>query len=374
MRTALWNAVFVILAALPAHSGDWSPRLAADYLDGRQKEWFAWPAAKAPGGPCISCHTGMPYLLARPALRKILGEPQPTQYEKGLLDGLRARVDKREGKDLFAAFAKEPLASQALGVESVFAALFLAREGPAGHLSEKAELAFGRMWSFQNREGRSKGAWPWFQLDLDPWETPESPFYGATLAALAVSASPSVYRESPDILRNISELMAYLRNTQVTQPLHNRLMLLWASAAMPGLWPEPARLRLVEEAFARQQADGGWTLDSLGPWKERSTAIVSAGSNSYATAVVTLALQQGGVTPSDSRLAMALNWLRSHQDRQLGYWAAGSMNKSYPAGSMQERFMQDAATAFAALALATADEHASSDRNEPRKPLRTSRP
>jgi squalene-hopene/tetraprenyl-beta-curcumene cyclase len=274
---------------------------------------------------------------------------------------------------LFAAFAKEPLASQALGVESVLAALFLAREDDAGRLTDETELAFDRMWSFQKREGKGNGGWSWFQLDLDPWETPESPFYGATLAALAVSAAPSAYRESPNILQHIKELTAYLQNTQDSQPLHNRLMLLWASGAMPGLWPEPARVQLVEEAFAKQQADGGWTLDSLGPWKERSAAMVSSGSNSYATAVVTLALQQGGVTASDSHLAKALKWLRSHQDRRLGCWTAGSMNKRYPAGSMQERFMQDAATAFAALALATADERAAIAKS-PGHRLRGSRP
>ena len=356
MRTPIWKAVLIILVAPLAYGRDWSPRLAADYLDARQKEWFAWPAANAPGGPCVSCHTGMTYLLARPALRKALGELQPTQYEKGLVDGLRARADKREGKDLFAAFVKEPLASQALGVESVIAALFLAREDPAGRLTQNAELAFDRMWSFQNRAGKGKGAWSWFQLDLDPWETPESPFYGATLAALAVSAAPSAYRERPEVLKNITELRAYLRDAQDSQPLHNRLMLLWASAAMTGLWPQPERLRLVEEVLAKQQPDGGWTLESLGPWKERSAAVRSVGSDSYATALVTLALQQGGVAASNSHLAKALNWLRAHQDRRFGYWTAGSMNKRYPAGSMQEKFMQDAATAFAALALATADE------------------
>jgi hypothetical protein len=41
----------------------------------------------------------------------------------------------------------------------------------------------------------------------------------------------------------------------------------------------------------------------------------------------------------------------SHQDRESGYWAADSMNKQYEADSMPSRFMQDAATAFAALGL-----------------------
>jgi squalene-hopene/tetraprenyl-beta-curcumene cyclase len=66
-------AAVVALAAIPGFAADWNPRLAAKYLDSRQKEWIAWPPAMASGVACVSCHTGMPYLLARPALRKALG-------------------------------------------------------------------------------------------------------------------------------------------------------------------------------------------------------------------------------------------------------------------------------------------------------------
>ena len=58
----------------PLAGADWNPRLAAQYLDSRQKEWFAWPRANAGAKPCVSCHTGVTYLLARPALREALGE------------------------------------------------------------------------------------------------------------------------------------------------------------------------------------------------------------------------------------------------------------------------------------------------------------
>ena len=118
MRQTMLTLAAAIVA--PAFCGDWNPRLAADYLDGRQKEWFAWKPASGPGGPCFSCHTGMTYLLARPALRRVLGESEPTIYEKGLLDALRARADKTE-----------PVASQAVGVETIFAALFLAPDKDA---------------------------------------------------------------------------------------------------------------------------------------------------------------------------------------------------------------------------------------------------
>ena len=89
---SLHASVLIVLTTLPGLAGDWNPKLAAQYLDSRQKEWFAWPAAKSYGGPCISCHTGATYLLARPALRRALGEADPATYETKLVEGLRARV------------------------------------------------------------------------------------------------------------------------------------------------------------------------------------------------------------------------------------------------------------------------------------------
>src|SRR5713226_10700835 len=111
-------AVILTFIALPGFCGDWNQRLAADYLDSRQKEWFAWPRAKVPSGACVSCHTGVTYLLVRPALRRALGESQPTSYERGLLDGLRARVEKKTANELSPG-GKEPLASQRFGVEAI---------------------------------------------------------------------------------------------------------------------------------------------------------------------------------------------------------------------------------------------------------------
>ncbi len=116
-------SVLIMLTALPGLAGDWSPKLAAQYLDSRQKEWFAWPPAKISGGPCISCHTGVTYMLARPALRRVLGEAEPTAYETGLRDALLARAGIGLKEALKA--GKEPVASQGIGVESIFAALFL---------------------------------------------------------------------------------------------------------------------------------------------------------------------------------------------------------------------------------------------------------
>ncbi len=355
MRIVSWSAGVLLLGVgLPAWCGEWNSRLAADYLDSRQKAWSAWPVAKAAGGTCVSCHTGMTYLMARPALRQILGEAQPTEYEAAILAGLQERTAKNERMFGSAPFAKEPLASQAAGVQSVLTALLLARSDRSPKMSPTTQQAFDRLWATQNHEGPAKGSWAWFDFNDDPWETQESAYYGAALAALAVGAAPASYREMPEVKAHANDIVAYLRTAQTGQPLHNRLMLLWVAAALPGALPKAEGAKLVDEVLAKQQPDGGWTLDSLGPWKEHSGAAVSTGSNSYATAVVAVALEQTGMTSSNPGLSKALRWLRSHQN-PAGYWDASSMNKRFDAGSMQELFMRDAATAFAALALADAE-------------------
>ena len=316
------TAVCFALSVLAALGADWNPRLAAQYLDSRQKEWFAWPRANAAAKPCVSCHTGVTYLLARPALRKALGEDTPTVYETGLLASLRSRLDK-----------KEPANSPGLGVESVLAARFL---GTAD--------AYDRMWALQIREGADRGSWNWFALNQDPWEMPESRYYGAALAAMALPASDHDRPEAQD-------LIGYLHREQASQHLHNRLMLLWASAGFAEALPAAARRAIVDEVWKKQQADGSWTMEALGPFQAHPHAPHTQGGNAYATAFTAYVMQQAGVEAANPKLALALAWLRTHQDPECGCWQAVSMNERYEAGSIPSKFMADAATSYAVLAL-----------------------
>jgi hypothetical protein len=348
---SLFRGMCVLALTAPWLCAGWSPRLAADYLDSRQKEWFAWPVAKATGGPCISCHTGATYLMARPMLRRALGEATPTSYETGLLDALRARVASTDAKDMFPAFTKEPLATQARGVEGVFAALFLSLDSGRQNLNADARKALDRMWSLQIQDGPSQGAWPWFSLNLDPYEMPPSTSYGAALAALAAGAAPADYRNRPEVRERIAKLKTYLEHGQEGEPLHNRLMVLWASTRLPDVLPAEARKAVAGEVLKQQNADGGWTIQSLGPWRERDGFPLTDATNSYATGLAAFVLAASGVPHSTPGLVRAAKWLEAHQDPTGGFWAAESMNKKYPAGCMQERFMRDAATAFAAMAL-----------------------
>lgn len=338
---------------MPALCGDWNPRLAAQYLDAREKAWFAWPPAQRSGVPCISCHTSVPYLIARPALRRALGETGPTLYEAVLLDGVRATVVKTDAKTLFGDM-KGLLAEQVFGAQTVLSAFVLAMdEARRPALSLEAEKAFERMWSIQVRDGKYKGAWNWSDFDLDPWETPESTYYGAALAAVATGIAPAGYQSRPEIQDNVAALRGYLRSAQKETPLHNSLILLWASAKLRDLLPDAERQAIIDEVWRKQQADGGWKLDSFGEWKKRAEAPAANGSNSYATGLAAFTLGQAGVRGAG--LDRALVWLKAHQNRESGFWAADSMNHRHEAGSMTELFMRDAATSFATLALLDAE-------------------
>ncbi|MEO8132249.1 MAG: hypothetical protein ABI822_34450, partial [Bryobacteraceae bacterium] len=229
-----------------------------------------------------------------------------------------------------------------MGVEAVLTSLVLTG----------SQQPFERLWRLQIAEGKDRGAWDWFDLNLNPWEMPESKFYGATIAAMAVGSTSPEYRSGPIVRDHVAALTGYLERERDNQSLHNKLMLLWASTKLPEVMPGEMRRKVVEEVWRCQQPDGGWTLESLGPWKEHPAAPPSAGSNSYATALTAFVLQDAaGVRHSNASLAKALDWLAAHQDPKQGSWQASSMNKKFEPGSMQIQFMNDAATAFAVLAL-----------------------
>jgi squalene-hopene/tetraprenyl-beta-curcumene cyclase len=346
-------SMFVTLALLaaPAVSQQWSPQLAARYLDVREQEWFDWEISNPNGKPCLSCHTGLPYLMVRPELRRRLGETEPTKYETGLLQALRSRVPIRNALELYPD-GKEPSASQSLGVEAILSCMTLAMDDiKRDSLSAVTEQAFDRLWSLQIKTGDASGSWQWNSFNLDPYETPESPLFGASLAALAVAATPSTYRRRADVQPYVARLKKYLRTHQASQPLHNQLLSLWAATKLGDTLGRTQRKAIRNAAWQSQLPDGSWTLAAVGPWKLRLEAPADDGASSYATAFTAYTLLQSGVPRAYPRLARALNWLERQQVANEGFWDASSMNKHFESGSMQIRFMRDAATSWAVLAL-----------------------
>jgi squalene-hopene/tetraprenyl-beta-curcumene cyclase len=332
-RVFLAMATALVAAITMSAASSWDPKLAAQYLDTRQKEWAAWAPAQSADGACVSCHTGMPYLLARPALRRLLDEHEPTLYESSLI----ARLESHAG-------AKPAAALQS--VETIFAANFV-----AGAAQQKT---FEQLFALQKIDGPLKGGWQWYNANLDPWETAPAFAYGSAMAALAIGSAPADIRNTPDAKERLRALGEYLQTGYDARPLHTRLAILWAAAKTPDLVTPAMRQATIAEILEKQQPDGGWTLESLGPWAEHAAAppsLAPGASHAYATAFTTFVLQRAAGASLRSRLGRATAWLRDHQDRQTGAWPAVSMNKKYPAGSMEEKFLQDAATGFAVAAL-----------------------
>lgn len=345
-------AALLTLAAAPAFCQTWNARLAEQYLDSRQKAWDAWPMALHSGVACVSCHTGLTYLISRPALRQSLGETGgPTLYESVLVDSMRATVIRTDAKDLFGGL-KGLIVDQVYGAQVVLSSLVLANDDRSrGKLSPEGEAAFARMWSIQLKDGAGKGAFLWSDFDLDPWETKDAATYGAALAALATGLAPADYQARPEIQQNVAALEGYLREHLNGESLHNKMFLLWASSKLHGLLSDADRKAILQELWSKQEADGGFAVESFGNWKKREAAAPAVGSNAYLTALAAFAAEQAGVSPSQPGLAKALGWLGKHQDSS-GAWIADSMNHRHSAyGPIPEKFMSDAATGYATAAL-----------------------
>src|SRR6266850_5753362 len=87
------TALLAACSSPEARTGTWSPKAAAAYLDQRADWWMEWrPAARDHGTFCVSCHTALPYILSRAALRESLADDTPSANERRLLDNVTRRV------------------------------------------------------------------------------------------------------------------------------------------------------------------------------------------------------------------------------------------------------------------------------------------
>jgi squalene-hopene/tetraprenyl-beta-curcumene cyclase len=220
------------------------------------------------------------------------------------------------------------------------------------------------MWAQQQTIGDDRGAWHWLQFDQEPWEANDSPYYGAALAAMAVGTAPESYGSSPEIQNHLQLLREYLNRRSAAQSTINRVFLLWASTKLPGLLRPEQQKAIVNEVLSKQQADGGWRLASLtwtwnswslhglvNMWIREDGTPMDGKSDGVATGLITLALQEAGVSHDSAQLKHGLSWLMSNQNAAEGFWPASSVNKRRHISSDTGRFMSDAATAYAVLAL-----------------------
>jgi squalene-hopene/tetraprenyl-beta-curcumene cyclase len=329
---------------------EWSPPAAARYLDRRAKVWMhSRMASRDHGTACVSCHTTLPYALARNELGRVMNERLPAEPQRELMEMVKKRVTL--WPQLLPWYRDQKLQSR--GTEAVLNAVVLAdADALQGHLSPITRAALGDMWALQRTEGPEDGSWPWIEFHNEPWEAPDSVYYGATLAWLAAGLAPDGYSQEPAVQASLARLRDYLQREFATQPLLNRIDLLWAAGVLPNLIDAQMRASILSEIFGRQRSDGGWSVATLMPsWKRRDGSSLLEASDGYATGFITWVLQKSGIPASDSRLRRSLAWLKGNQSRWNGRWSAESLNRHHGFWEESGHFMDDAATAFAVLAL-----------------------
>ncbi len=294
---------------------------AGEYLDGVGVNWTRTHK-------CITCHTNMPYLTARPLL------PGDTGWK-----GVRAFLEK----DVESWSKGGKPRGDAYVVATAFALAFNDAQ-QSGKLHAKTRAALDRMFDVQLKTGE----WKWIKCDWPPLEHDD--YYGATVAALAAGIAPDNYAATDKARAGIAKLTAYFARTPPPD-LHHTAMLLWASTKLPGLMTPDEQQKAVASLRAKQLADGGWSLPSLGKYTrhDKTANDPNAESDGYGTGFVAYVLLQSGAKPTDPAITSAVKWLKTNQ-RESGRWFTRSLSND------KAHYIANAGTAFCVLALNEAGE------------------
>ncbi len=301
-----------------------SAEKAARYLDTAALHWQKTRK-------CVTCHTNLGYLFARPALQAVVEDSGEVR------EFFEEHVTTR-----WANTAPRPVRAVAVAAGLAFNDFH-----STGKLHPTTRKALDLMWTVQ----REDGAWDWPMCDWPPMEVDEH--YGVTLAALAVGLAPESYVETEAAVNGLAKIRTFLQNNP-PKSLHHRAMVAWASLRVSGLMDDNQRKATLDDLLSRQLTDGGWSTPGLlQDWQglERldGKAHDTKTSDAYATGFVIVVARELGLPSSDARVASGIDWLLNHQ-RISGRWFTRSAAKD------NKHYLSNFGTAFAVLALQSCDQ------------------
>lgn len=346
------------------HAKEFSLERAARYLDTAALNWQKVHA-------CTACHTMLPYLMARPALKAVAPQSaEVRQFFEEIVVGKREAMPSYACKDIDGAVAV-----------GVAAAMAINDRGMTGKLHPLTRQALDRMWTIQ----RSDGGWEWPFRDTPPLKI--NGHYGVTLAAIGTGMAPDEYAKSPAAKTGLEGIRRFLRRTTAAS-LHQKGMMLWASAYIDDLLSGDDKQEILSELLRAQRPDGGWSLANLvdntdAPSLKGSEQAIKAktekgygtefltyvgrdevyksslASDGYATGFVIFVAREAGLRACDIRLQRGIAWLKNHQ-RESGRWFT-------PSQAWHTRHLiSNAGTAYAVLALRACGEVPSPRNTGPR--------
>lgn len=311
--------------------------LASKFLD---QGALAWSGSRQ----CIACHTNGTYMVVRPSLSGILGEP-PTQVREFF---------QAELQELFAT-KRDELRKSILPAQVIYAAAGLAEWDAhvTKSLSPETKQAISLMFELQLPSGTwgSADCWPPYESDA---------FHLATVAATAIAAAPGWLKEhvAGKELDAVERLKAYLRETT---PPHDygRILLLRTATRMSDLLKPDQKKQLVEMIRAHQLPDGGWSIRTFAKpeeWGRGNRAKKLRGepefenppSDGHQTGLALVTLHEAGIPLKDPSVQKGIQWLLKNQ-RVSGRWWTRSLNTD------GKHFIVYSGTAFPVLALSLYD-------------------
>ncbi len=316
-----------------------SPRLAVEYMEQGAMAWSTeWK--------CVACHTNGSYMVVRPLLTPLLGEPQ------------------KELRDFFVGTLQEELASDPADMrpeldstQAVYVAAGLAIwDAHVTHrLSPETVEALGTMFKLQ----RADGDWTIGDDNNPPLES--NRYQLATVAARAIANAPGwlAQQRGTPMQAKIDLLENYLRAEGKVQGDYDRTDLLWAASELPGLLDDARKQQLIAMIFAHQRADGGWSIRTFAQpqeWGKGNRAeklraepeFADPPSDGHMTGLAIIALRKAGVPANDARIQKGVTWLLNNQ-RSSGRWWTRSLNRD------GWQFISYSGTVYPLLALSLCD-------------------